>query len=127
MASVILFTKDDLVAFHQADASQRLDRHAEFFRDNAKKAGIEVLGFEGTEEKSNFDPILTPIQAANPELIYFGGMFDQAGVMFKQARDKGQVAKSQDANQAMEVALGAPISPVPAPAGSCSAPSRSPG
>ena len=62
---------------------------AEFFRQAAVKDGLKVLGFEGTEEKANFDPILTPIQAANPDLVYFGGIFDQAGVLFKQARDKG--------------------------------------
>jgi branched-chain amino acid transport system substrate-binding protein len=62
---------------------------AEFFRQAAEKDGIKVLGFEGTEERANFDPILTPIQAANPDLVYFGGIFDQAGVLFKQARDKG--------------------------------------
>ena len=62
---------------------------AEFFRQAAEKDGLQVLGFEGTEEKANFDPILTPIQAANPDLVYFGGMFDQGGVLFKQARDKG--------------------------------------
>ena len=62
---------------------------AEFFRQAAQKDGMKILGFEGTEEKANFDPILTPIQAANPDLVYFGGMFDQGGVLFKQARDKG--------------------------------------
>ncbi|HLE77989.1 MAG TPA: branched-chain amino acid ABC transporter substrate-binding protein [bacterium] len=62
---------------------------AEFFRDNAPKNGIQVLGFEGTEEKANFDPILTPIGARNPGMIYFGGIYDQAGVFFKQARAKG--------------------------------------
>ena len=62
---------------------------AEFFRQAATKDGLKVLGFEGTEERANFDPILTPIQAANPDLVYFGGIFDQAGVLFKQARDKG--------------------------------------
>ncbi len=62
---------------------------AEFFRDKAKKLGIEVLGFEGTEEKANFDPILTPIKAKNPDLIYFGGIYNQAAVLFKQAREKG--------------------------------------
>jgi branched-chain amino acid transport system substrate-binding protein len=62
---------------------------AEFFRDNAKKLGIEVVGFEGTEEKSNFDPIITPIKAKNPDLIYFGGIYDQAAPFFKQAREKG--------------------------------------
>ena len=62
---------------------------AEFFRQQAEKDGIQVLGFEGSEEKANFDPIITPILAANPELVYFGGIYDQAGVFFKQARDKG--------------------------------------
>jgi len=62
---------------------------AEFFRDHAKKIGIQVLGFEGTEEKSNFDPILTPARAKNPDLIYFGGIYSQAAPLFKQAREKG--------------------------------------
>jgi len=62
---------------------------AEFFRDHAKKIGIQVLGFDGTEEKSNFDPILTPARAKNPDLIYFGGIYSQAAPLFKQAREKG--------------------------------------
>jgi branched-chain amino acid transport system substrate-binding protein len=66
---------------------------AEFFRDNAKKHGIQILGFEGTEEKSNFDPILTPAKAKNPDLIYFGGIYSQAAPLFKQAREKGIKAR----------------------------------
>jgi branched-chain amino acid transport system substrate-binding protein len=66
---------------------------AEFFRDNAKKHGIQILGFEGTEEKSNFDPILTPARAKNPGLIYFGGIYSQAAPLFKQAREKGIKAR----------------------------------
>ena len=66
---------------------------AEFFRDDAKKKGIEVMGFEGTEEKSNFDPILTPIRAKNPAVVYFGGIYDQGAPFFKQAREKGIKAK----------------------------------
>ncbi len=62
---------------------------AEFFRQAAEKDGIKVAGFEGTEEKANFDPIITPIVAANPDMVYFGGIYDQAGVFFKQAREKG--------------------------------------
>jgi branched-chain amino acid transport system substrate-binding protein len=62
---------------------------AEYFRDHAKKLGINVLGFEGTEEKANFDPILTPVRARNPDLIYFGGIYSQAGPLYKQAREKG--------------------------------------
>jgi branched-chain amino acid transport system substrate-binding protein len=66
---------------------------AEFFRDDAKKKGLTVAGFEGTEEKSNFDPILTPIKAKNPSLIYFGGIYDQGAPFFKQASEKGIKAK----------------------------------
>lgn len=66
---------------------------AEFFRDHAKKLGIQVVGFEGTEEKSNFDPILTAVKARNPDLIYFGGIYSQAGSLYKQAREKGIKAK----------------------------------
>ncbi len=66
---------------------------AEFFRDHAPKAGIKVVGFEGTEEKANFDPLITPIGARKPDLVYFGGIYDQAGVFFKQARAKGVKAK----------------------------------
>ncbi len=62
---------------------------ADFFKLNAEKRGIKVLGFEGTEEKSNFDPLLTPIKARNPDVIFFGGIYEQAGPFFKQAREKG--------------------------------------
>ncbi|WP_299285505.1 branched-chain amino acid ABC transporter substrate-binding protein [Thermoflexus sp.] len=62
---------------------------AEFFKKRFEELGGQVLGFEGTEEKANFDPLITAIQAANPELIFFGGIYSQAGVFFKQAREKG--------------------------------------
>jgi branched-chain amino acid transport system substrate-binding protein len=62
---------------------------AEFFKQEAEKKGVQVLGFEGTEEKANFDALLTPILAANPDVVYFGGMYGQAAVLFKQAREKG--------------------------------------
>ncbi|MGB9737550.1 branched-chain amino acid ABC transporter substrate-binding protein [Chloroflexus sp.] len=66
---------------------------AEFFRKAAEANGIQVLGFEGTEEKSDFSAILTPILAANPDLIFFGGIYDQAGPFFRQARDRGITAQ----------------------------------
>jgi branched-chain amino acid transport system substrate-binding protein len=62
---------------------------AEFFRQEAEKKGMKVLGFEGTEEKANFDALLSPMLAANPDVVYFGGMYGQAAVLFKQAREKG--------------------------------------
>jgi branched-chain amino acid transport system substrate-binding protein len=66
---------------------------ADFFKADVEKKGIKVLGFEGTEEKSNFDPIITPMKAKNPDLVYFGGIYEQAGPFFKQAREKGVKAK----------------------------------
>jgi branched-chain amino acid transport system substrate-binding protein len=75
------------------DKTQYGQSIAEFFKADSEKKGIKVLGFEGTEEKSNFDPIITPIKAKNPDVIYFGGIYDQAAPFFKQAREKGVKAK----------------------------------
>ena len=66
---------------------------AEFFKSDAEKKGVKVIGFEGTEEKSNFDPIITPVKAKNPDVIYFGGIYDQGAPFFKQAREKGVKSK----------------------------------
>jgi len=62
---------------------------AQFFQAEAQKQGFNVLGFEGTTEKANFDPILSPVLAAKPDMVYLGGMFDQWSVLIKQAREKG--------------------------------------
>ncbi|PYO57427.1 MAG: branched chain amino acid ABC transporter substrate-binding protein [Candidatus Rokuibacteriota bacterium] len=75
------------------DKTQYGQSIAEFFKADSEKKGIKVLGFEGTEEKSNFDPIITPIKAKNPDVIYFGGIYDQAAPFFKQAREKGVKSK----------------------------------
>jgi branched-chain amino acid transport system substrate-binding protein len=75
------------------DKTQYGQSIAEFFKADAEKKGVKVLGFEGTEEKSNFDPFLTPIKAKNPDLIYFGGIYDQGAPFFKQAREKGIKSK----------------------------------
>ncbi len=39
---------------------------AEFFKREAEAKGMQVLGFEGTEEKANFDAILTPAAGRQP-------------------------------------------------------------
>jgi branched-chain amino acid transport system substrate-binding protein len=62
---------------------------AEYFRGAAEKDGLDVQAFEGTEEKANFDAIITPLLASNPDVVFFSGIYDQAGVFFKQARDAG--------------------------------------
>src|SRR6266481_6080563 len=51
------------------DKTQYGQSIAEFFKADAEKKGVKVVGFEGTEEKSNFDPLLTPIKAKNPDIM----------------------------------------------------------
>jgi len=62
---------------------------ATYFTKEATARGIKVLGTTDTEEKDNFESVLSPILAARPDTIYFGGMFDHSAVFYKQAREKG--------------------------------------
>ena len=62
---------------------------ADNFRDEANKLGLKVLGYEGTEERANFSQIITPMKAKNPDLVYFGGIYHQGGLLLKQMREKG--------------------------------------
>ena len=66
---------------------------AENFRNEAKKLGLNVLGFDGTEERANFSPMIIPLKAKNPDLVYFGGIYHQGGLLLKQLREKGVKAK----------------------------------
>jgi branched-chain amino acid transport system substrate-binding protein len=66
---------------------------AENFRNEAKKLGLTVLGFDGTEERANFSPMIIPLKAKNPDLVYFGGIYHQGGLLLKQLREKGVKAK----------------------------------
>ena len=54
---------------------------AENFRNEAKKLGMNVLGFDGTEERANFSPMIIPLKAKNPDLVYFGGIYHQGGLL----------------------------------------------
>ena len=62
---------------------------ADSFRNEAKKLGMNVMGFEGTEERANFAPMIIPMKAKNPALVYFGGIYHQGGLLLKQMREKG--------------------------------------
>lgn len=66
---------------------------AENFRSEAKKLGIHVLGYEGTEERANFSPMIIPLKAKKPDVVYFGGIYHQGGLLLKQLREKGVNAK----------------------------------
>jgi branched-chain amino acid transport system substrate-binding protein len=62
---------------------------AQAFRDKAQALGAKVVGLMGTEEKTNFQSLILQMRVLNPDLVYFGGIYDQAGVLLKQMREKG--------------------------------------
>ncbi|HEX2226493.1 MAG TPA: branched-chain amino acid ABC transporter substrate-binding protein [Candidatus Binatia bacterium] len=62
---------------------------ADNFRSEARKLGLKVVGYEGTEERANFAPMIIPMKAKNPDLVYFGGIYHQGGLLLKQMREKG--------------------------------------
>jgi branched-chain amino acid transport system substrate-binding protein len=52
--------------------------------------GVQVLGYEGiTAGEKDYSAVINKVVAANPDLIYFGGYYAEAGILVKQARDKG--------------------------------------
>lgn len=61
---------------------------ADNFRAEAMKLGMKVLGYDGTEERANFAPMIIPMKAKNPALVYFGGIYHQGGLLLKQMREK---------------------------------------
>lgn len=65
---------------------------AEAFRGKALALGARVVAFIGTEEKSNFQPLILQMRLYKPDLVYFGGIYDQGGLLVKQMRDKGITA-----------------------------------
>jgi branched-chain amino acid transport system substrate-binding protein len=62
---------------------------AQNFREEAQKLGIKAVAFEGTEERTNFGPMIIPLKARNPDLVYFGGIYHQGGLLLKQMRERG--------------------------------------
>ncbi|WP_237690708.1 branched-chain amino acid ABC transporter substrate-binding protein [Paenibacillus caui] len=66
---------------------------AEAFRDAAQKAGATIAGYEGiTVGEKDFNGVLNIVQSKKPDFIFFGGMYAEAGLIVKQARDKGITA-----------------------------------
>ncbi|WP_166240249.1 branched-chain amino acid ABC transporter substrate-binding protein [Paenibacillus turpanensis] len=59
------------------------------FRDAAEKLGATIAGYEGiTVGEKDFNGVLNQVTAKKPDLIYFGGMYSEGGLIIKQAREK---------------------------------------
>jgi len=78
-----IFVIHDKTAYGQGMAEQ--------FKKRALELGADIpnSAFVGTEEKSNFAPLILQIQSARSDLVYFGGIYDQIGAFTKQLRERG--------------------------------------
>lgn len=63
---------------------------ADTFTAEAKKLGAEIVG-EGsvTIGEKDFNGVINQVLTASPDLVYFGGLYSEGGILIKQARDKG--------------------------------------
>jgi branched-chain amino acid transport system substrate-binding protein len=86
-----VFTKEHLGAARIAvihDRTQYGQGLAEVFRDHGKKLGLDIISFDGVQVgDKDFKALLTKIREAAPDAIYFGGLYDEAGFLVRQARE----------------------------------------
>ncbi|MCE5312911.1 MAG: branched-chain amino acid ABC transporter substrate-binding protein [Nitrospiraceae bacterium] len=62
---------------------------ADEFKNNLG-SGVQVVYYGAiTQGEKDFKPVLTAIRALSAELIYFGGIYNEAGLLVKQARELG--------------------------------------
>ncbi|XJZ27547.1 branched-chain amino acid ABC transporter substrate-binding protein [Bacillota bacterium Lsc_1132] len=63
---------------------------ADAFKGAAQKLGAEIVGFEGiTVGEKDFNGVLNQVAEKKPDMIYFGGLYAEGGLIVKQAHDKG--------------------------------------
>ena len=73
---------DDSTAYGQGLAAT--------FESTVKAAGVEVVAHEHTTDKdTDFAAILTNIKGKQPQYVFFGGIYSQAGPMVKQMKSLG--------------------------------------
>ena len=63
------------------------------FADEFKKSlgsGVQVVAYEGiTKGEKDYSPVVTKIKSANPDLIFFGGIYTEGGLLVKQYKAVG--------------------------------------
>ena len=71
------------------DASTAGQDVAKVFRAEAARRGVRILGFEGTDERAEFDLVIAPLKAQSPDLVFFAGRPEQVGPFWRRAREQG--------------------------------------
>ncbi|MBI3537211.1 MAG: branched-chain amino acid ABC transporter substrate-binding protein, partial [Chloroflexi bacterium] len=59
------------------------------FKNRATQLGVNVVGFDALTDRNALDAIGNAIKTANPDLIYFSGLYDLAASFMKIIRAKG--------------------------------------
>jgi len=63
---------------------------ADAFVAEAEKLGAEIVGYEGiTVGEKDYNGVINQALNKKPDLIFFGGIYSEGGIIIKQARDKG--------------------------------------
>lgn len=63
---------------------------AENFKTNFEPLGGKIISFDGIDTgDKDFKALLTTIKSKKPELIYFGGVYTECGLITKQAKELG--------------------------------------
>jgi branched-chain amino acid transport system substrate-binding protein len=91
------FAREDLraaTAFVVHDGTVYGQGGAEGFRQFARRIDLTIVGYEGfpgyeRNRAHDFSAILGRIVASHPDVVYFGGIYDQAALLFEQAREAG--------------------------------------
>lgn len=83
------FTK----AFVVDDSTQYGTGLADYFAEQFKTDGGTVTGREKTSDKdTDFKALVVKIKATNPDVVYYGGIYNSAALLAKQLRDAGVTA-----------------------------------
>lgn len=79
---------------------------AQIVRNTVQAAKAEVVAFDGiTEGDKDFRALLTKLRGVNPDVIFFGGIYNEAGLLVKQARELGLNAPFMSADGAFSTKL----------------------
>jgi branched-chain amino acid transport system substrate-binding protein len=85
-AAKTLNVKTVFVAHDKTKYGQGL---ADAFKEAAEKLGMQVVGYEGIDSKEKeFNPLATAITAKKPDAVFFGGMYNQSGLLIKKLGEK---------------------------------------
>ncbi|OGH60627.1 MAG: hypothetical protein A3G34_10890 [Candidatus Lindowbacteria bacterium RIFCSPLOWO2_12_FULL_62_27] len=72
------------------DKTQYGEPLAGMVRASAEQSGVKVISYDGIQVgDKDFRALLTSLRSKNPEAVFFGGLYDEGGLIVKQMRELG--------------------------------------